>query len=166
MHSLPTDIKIFFYTVAALICSAIAAIFEHYRVAFISNEKFIIILFGIWVMDIFLGAYKHWKKHDFNFKRLFTRALLKLSLSFAAMVLTNAFISLPQIVDTPPANWFMFTMQMLNLVWIAGSAWTSCYYISNQTFPPKAFMERMENFNKSLNVKDLTDNPNKNIENE
>lgn len=155
MSNLATDIKVFLCATIALICSAIGAVYNHYEGVLLSNKAFIIVLFGVWLTDVILGARKHWKKRDFNFRLLFTRAMVKVGLSFAAMVLSNAFVSLPQIKDTPPANWFVFTMQMLNLVWIAGSAWTSCYYLSNETFPPKAFMQRLEKFNKSLDVKDI-----------
>lgn len=160
MTHFTNSLKAFICAIAALICSVIGLVFDHYHGVLLSNKMFIIVLFGVWVVDVILGARKHWKLHDFNFKKLFTRAMIKVGLSFAAMVLTNAFTSLPQIHDTPPANWFTFVMQMLNLVWIAGSAWTSCYYLSGETFPPKAFMKRLEKFNESLNPKDIIKNEN------
>jgi hypothetical protein len=123
----------------------------------VKDAAFVRILFLCLFLDLLLGAWKNYSRFTFNWKKLYTGLMEKVFVSFAGMVIFNALSSVEQLEALPEINsWFILTGKLMNLFYVGGSALSSMYVITGGKFPPVGFMQRLDKFNRTLNVDDLT----------
>jgi hypothetical protein len=107
-------------------------------------------------LDIILGIAKHWKLNDFSFQDLVTHAMLKVGIGFASMVIFNGFAFVLQDDAAFLKTYFLLVGKLLTMTYYAGSAFNSMSVLTGGKFPPLVWMNRMKEFNKTLNPKALS----------
>ena len=123
----------------------------------IPNQDFILIVLGAILVDWAFGIWKHLKKRTFSFKQNAYGLIIKVALTTGAAFL---FEGLGTIVkDSADIIVVSLTTVTRVIVFLypAVSAWQNIYIVSDERFPPKAWMDRINKFNENLNVKELTD---------
>ena len=123
----------------------------------VPNQDYILIVLGAILVDWFFGIWKHLKKRTFSFKQNAFGLVIKIALTTGAAFL---FEGLGTIVkDSADIIVVSLTTVTRVIVFLypAVSAWQNIYIVSDERFPPKAWMDRINKFNENLNVKELTD---------
>ena len=123
----------------------------------VPNQDYILIVLGAILVDWFFGIWKHLKKRTFSFKQNAFGLVIKIALTTGAAFL---FEGLGTIVkDSADIIVLSLTTVTRVIVFLypAVSAWQNIYIVSDERFPPKAWMDRINKFNENLNVKELTD---------
>ena len=123
----------------------------------VPNQDYILIVLGAILVDWFFGIWKHLKKRTFSFKQNAFGLIIKVALTTGAAFL---FEGLGTIVkDSADIIVLSLTTVTRVIVFLypAVSAWQNIYIVSDERFPPKAWMDRINKFNENLNVKELTD---------
>ena len=126
----------------------------------VPNQDYILIVLGAILVDWFFGIWKHLKKRTFSFKQNALGLIIKIALTTGAAFL---FEGLGTIVkDSADIIVVSLTTVTRVIVFLypAVSAWQNIYIVSDERFPPKAWMDRINKFNENLNVKELTDEKN------
>lgn len=126
------------------------------------DYTFFIFFLVLFVCDIVSGALKHfWKVHDFSFTQLGMKAFLKFAVCSIALVTFNV---MSKTLDTPDQvddaiNVYLFALgKTIVVVFIGGSVFENLYAITNGKFPPIGWLNRIKQFNQSVDIKDLTRN--------
>lgn len=123
----------------------------------IPNQDYILIVLGAILFDWFFGMWKHLKKRTFSFKQNAYGLIIKISLTTGAAFLFEGLGSI--VKDSADIIVLSLTTVTRVIVFLypAVSAWQNIYIVSDERFPPKAWMDRINKFNENLNVKELTD---------
>jgi hypothetical protein len=122
----------------------------------VTSPSFLSILVILLISDLFLGAWKHYKAHTFDFTELFKGLGIKVGVSILAMVLFNSLTSIHEMQSLGSIkDMITLTGKVANFVYIGGSAFNNMYYITNGKFPPVSWMERFKRFETTLDVKEL-----------
>ena len=123
----------------------------------IPNQDFILIVLGAILVDWFFGIWKHLKKRTFSFKQNAFGLIIKVALTTGAAFLFEGLNSI--VKDSADIIVVSLTTVTRVIVFLypAVSAWQNIYIVSDERFPPKAWMDRINKFNENLNVKELTD---------
>lgn len=122
----------------------------------IPNQDYILIVLGAILFDWFFGMWKHLKKRTFSFKQNAYGLIIKISLTTGAAFLFEGLGSI--VKDSADIIVLSLTTVTRVIVFLypAVSAWQNIYIVSDERFPPKAWMDRINKFNENLNVKELT----------
>ncbi len=123
----------------------------------IPNQDFILIVLGAILIDWAFGIWKHLKKRTFSFKQNAYGLIIKVALTTGAAFLFEGLGSI--VKDSADIIVVSLTTVTRVIVFLypAVSAWQNIYIVSDERFPPKAWMDRINKFNENLNVKELTD---------
>ena len=123
----------------------------------IPNQDFILIALGAILVDWAFGIWKHQKKRTFSFKQNAIGLIVKIALTTGAAFLFEGLGSI--VKDSADIIVVSLTTVTRVIVFLypAVSAWQNIYIVSDERFPPKAWMDRINKFNENLNVKELTD---------
>ena len=126
----------------------------------VSNQDYILIVLGAILLDWFFGIWKHLKKRTFSFKQNAFGLIIKVALTTGAAFLFEGLNSI--VKDSADIIVVSLTAVTRVIVFLypAVSAWQNIYIVSDERFPPKAWMDRINKFNENLNVKELTDEKN------
>lgn len=158
MQHLAIQTKLLICLLTSFVGSAILTVVNYYQGVLISNIVFLTVILSFYVLDITLGMLKHYKLKDFSFKELLTHALIKLVIAFASMVIFNGFAAVLEHDAAFLKTYFTMVGKLLTLTYYAGSAFNSMHTLTGGKFPPYAWIERMKEFNKTLDPKKLTNN--------
>lgn len=123
----------------------------------LSNQDYILIVLGAIFVDWIFGSIKHiFFTNTFSIKKNAIGLTAKIALATAGGFL---FEGLNYIVrDAELVLVVMKTMTRVIIFLYPGiSAFENIYIVSDEKFPPKAWMERLKKWNNSLNPKDLID---------
>ena len=109
------------------------------------------------MVDWVFGIWKHLKKRTFSFKQNAIGLIVKIALTTGAAFLFEGLGSI--VKDSADIIVVSLTTVTRVIVFLypAVSAWQNIYIVSDERFPPKAWMDRINKFNENLNVKELTD---------
>ena len=123
----------------------------------IPNQDYILIVLGAILVDWAFGIWKHLKKRTFSFKQNAIGLIVKIALTTGAAFLFEGLGSI--VKDSADIIVVSLTTVTRVIVFLypAVSAWQNIYIVSDERFPPKAWMDRINKFNENLNVKELTD---------
>ena len=123
----------------------------------VPNQDYILIVLGAILVDWFFGIWKHLKKRTFSFKQNAFGLIIKVALTTGAAFLFEGLGSI--VKDSADIIVVSLTTVTRVIVFLypAVSAWQNIYVVSDERFPPKAWMDRINRFNENLNVKELTD---------
>ena len=126
----------------------------------IPNQDYILIVLGAILVDWFFGIWKHLKKRTFSFKQNAYGLIIKVALTTGAAFLFEGLNSI--VKDSADIIVLSLTTVTRVIVFLypAVSAWQNIYIVSDERFPPKVWMDRINKFNENLNVKELTDEKN------
>ena len=126
----------------------------------VPNQDYILIVLGAILVDWFFGIWKHLKKRTFSFKQNAFGLIIKVALTTGAAFLFEGLNSI--VKDSADIIVLSLTTVTRVIVFLypAVSAWQNIYIVSDERFPPKAWMDRINKFNENLNVKELTDEKN------
>ena len=126
----------------------------------VPNQDYILIVLGAILVDWFFGIWKHLKKRTFSFKQNAFGLIIKVALTTGAAFLFEGLGSI--VKDSADIIVVSLTTVTRVIVFLypAVSAWQNIYIVSDERFPPKAWMDRINKFNENLNVKELTDEKN------
>ena len=123
----------------------------------VPNQDYILIVLGAILVDWFFGIWKHLKKRTFSFKQNAYGLIIKVALTTGAAFLFEGLNSI--VKDSADIIVVSLTTVTRVIVFLypAVSAWQNIYIVSDERFPPKVWMDRINKFNENLNVKELTD---------
>lgn len=126
----------------------------------ITNQDYILVVVAAILLDWFFGVWKHLEKKTFSLKKNAGGLVLKLALCVGAGMLFEGLNSI--VKDSADIIVLSLTIVTRVIVFLypAVSAWQNIYIVSDERFPPKAWMDRVNKFNENLNVKELTDEKN------
>ena len=126
----------------------------------ITNQDYVLVVVSAILIDWFFGVWKHLKKKTFSFKKNAGGLILKLTLCVGAGMLFEGLNSIVQnSADTIVASLTIVT-RVIVFLYPAVSAWQNIYIVSDERFPPKAWMDKINRFNENLDIKELTDEKN------
>lgn len=112
-----------------------------------------IVLFAI-LVDWFFGSWKHLKRRTFSLKNNAIGLLTKISLTVGGGFLFEGVNFLTK--DTAVVSSLLEVITRLVVFFYPTlSALQSIYIVSEETFPPKILIERIQRFNSSLKPEDL-----------
>ena len=126
----------------------------------ITNQDYVMIVVSAILIDWFFGVWKHLKKKTFSFKKNVGGLILKLTLCVGAGMLFEGLNSI--VKDSADIIVVSLTIVTRVIVFLypAVSAWQNIYIVSDERFPPKAWMDKINRFNENLDIKELTDGKN------
>jgi hypothetical protein len=156
MITLYIKIKLVFLTIFGTLIGALAYLSDYYKGILLENKSFVALFLMAYVSDVVMGIWAHLKKKDFSFTELFIKGLTKIAVSFVAMTLFNAIAGVEGVDDTGIKIYLLLVGKLMNLFYLAGSAFNNMYYVTDKQFPPLAWMKKVKEFNKTLDPKDLT----------
>lgn len=126
----------------------------------ITNQDYVMVVLAAILIDWFFGVWKHLKKKTFSFKKNAGGLVLKLALCVGAGMLFEGLNSI--VKDSADIIVVSLTIVTRVIVFLypAVSAWQNIYIVSDERFPPKAWMDKINRFNENLDIKELTDEKN------
>ncbi|MGB3452969.1 MAG: hypothetical protein WBA59_03985 [Moheibacter sp.] len=132
----------------------------------IHNQDYILIVLGAIFVDWVFGTIKHiWFTHTFTWKQNAIGLTTKIALAVAGGFLFEGLNTLVKDVDIVVTSFKIIT-RVIILMYPGVSAFENIYIVSGEKFPPKAWMERLKVWNKSLDPNDLINNKNNGNTNE
>lgn len=148
-------------TLAAVKLAAVPAVgltlSERFAGWYIDNAAFISFVLIAICIDAIVGAWVHYIKHDFNFRKLFWGFATKTMVLVFGYVLFEMIHQIVQDVEII-ATYFKVTLQLVVMLYPAGSVLGNISYLTNGKFPPIGWMKRLERFNLEGNIEILKPN--------
>lgn len=107
-------------------------------------------------IDLICGVWKHLKQHTFNFKLMFTGFIEKVGVTFLGMIVFNSLGAIQEWdkIETI-RDYVVLVGKLVNLIYVAGSAFNSMFVITGGKFPPVGWMARMKKFNEDVDIADF-----------
>lgn len=120
---------------------------------YIANKQFAgFILFCV-ICNLIIGAWYHYKMGTFKWEELLKKNTLMIT------VLAFSYTMLEMLRITAGENFaadsFRIIIQVSSLLYPVSKCLKNLYILSNKQFPPAFIMERLYNFEKTGNIKDL-----------
>ena len=144
-------LKYFFQVVSTL--GPIVMICEGLSGWFIENRKFSILITAVLIINLGVGIWYHLRMKSFSWEEFILKnikmaAILILAYSILEMIAITAGQNIL-------ADGYRTVIQLSTLLWPGGKVLKNLYILSNKQFPPEFIMERLYNFDKTGNLKDL-----------
>lgn len=152
----------FAVTKIAAVLTPIFYIYDKINNWAITNQDYILIVMGAIMVDWVFGTIKHiFFTKTFTWKKNAIGLTTKIALAVAGGFL---FEGLNYLVHE--ADWLVTSTKIMTriiiLMYPGLSAFENIYVVSGEKFPPKAWMERLQKWNKTLDPHDLIDNNKRN----
>jgi hypothetical protein len=120
---------------------------------YIENQRGASFIIFCIIANLFIGAWFHHKMRTFSWEQLIKKNTLIVS------VLVPSYIMLEMLRITAGENLaadsFRIIIQLSSLIYPISKSLKNLYILSNKQFPPAFIMERLYNFEKTGNLKDL-----------
>lgn len=144
----------FFYLVKLVLTFApIAFVLNYIGAWYKDNEQFFNFVLIALSINIVIGAWYHFKNKTFKWSEFWKRN------STMWLVLLPVYILLEMLRVTAGDNiigeTFKIVIELSTLLYPTSKALKNIYILSNKQFPPQFIMDRIYNFEKSGDVKDL-----------
>ena len=137
----------------------IAYLLNGLNIWFQSNQQFSSFVIICLIVNMIVGVWYHQKMRTFSWERFFKRNILMW------VVLMLVYLMLEMLRQTAGDNFvgesFKILIQITTLLYPISKSLKNIYILSNKQFPPAFIMEKIYNFEKSGNLKDLFDNDKK-----
>jgi hypothetical protein len=145
--------KLKYFASIIMTVSPIALVVEGLSGWIIENRRFSIFIFAALMLNLAVGIWYHLKMNTFSwgeflFKNCKMAAILILSYTMLEMIAITA-------GENIVADGFRTVIQVSTLLWPGSKFLKNLYILSNKQFPPAFIMERLYNFEKTGNLKDL-----------
>jgi len=134
--------------------SPFAILLERITHWYVENQTYIYWVCVAIIFDYIFGVWKHLKKKTFSWKQNGIGLLVKVGMAVGAGTLYEAlpyFLGEKNIVSDS----LLTIMRLSVFMYPAGSCWMNMYVVTNETFPPIGWIDRIKNFNKNLNINEL-----------
>ncbi len=107
--------------------------------------------------SLFMGIWKHLKLRTFSKTRMLLGFIEQITIVVVALIMFNAFSHIKEFARHQDAmDYFNLLWKTIVVSYPATSLFNSMYYVTNGKFPPVGWMKRMKNFQKNLNLQELT----------
>lgn len=145
--------KVQYYINVIFTSSLIMTIMSGLDLWYLENKRFFILVIGALIMNTIVGVWYHKKMRTFSWEEFFVRNLKM----WIILILVYYFLESLRITagDNIAGEFFKTVVQLSTLLYPGSKALKNLYILSNKQFPPKFIMERLYNFEKTGNVKDL-----------
>jgi hypothetical protein len=156
--------KLKYYFSIILTLGPIIWLIEQISGWYIVNKQFADFIMVALILNLVIGVWYHMKMGSF----CFVQFILKNSLMVLVLILGYSMLEMLRITfgNNVLAEGFKTVIQISTLLYPMSKALKNLYILSNKQFPPKFIMEKLYNFEKSGNIKDLfPEEENKNVEN-
>lgn len=127
---------------------------------YIDSQMTIVVMIGLLLADLFLGAWKHWKLSTFSFGEMFKGFLTKAVLVVVFYLIKEALIQILSDAELDSV-YVKVPLNLIIFIYLGGNALVNMGIISNGKIPPAILLKRMAKFNTTLNVDDLIPNKSK-----
>lgn len=122
----------------------------------LADTRFAESLMLLLIIDLVTGIWKHLKKKDFCWKRMYTGFLQKLVISFLGMTAFNVLGNVRELSELEGLRAYLILCgKLVNVFYVGGSAFNNMFIITGGKFPPVGWMERMKNFNRTADISAL-----------
>tara|TARA_R110000772_G_scaffold35637_11_gene85866 strand:+ start:7816 stop:8373 length:558 start_codon:yes stop_codon:yes gene_type:complete len=131
----------------------IAFLLEQFDVWFVDNEVFFSYVIVTLLVNIFVGGWYHKKNGSFEWAMFFRKNIemwVILILVYPVLEMVSNLAGHNIVGDG-----FKVVIQIATLLYPASKVFKNAYILSNKKFPPSFIMDRIYNFEKSGNLKDL-----------
>jgi len=120
---------------------------------YITNHTFANCIFLTVIFNLVVGAWYHFKMGTFSYMQFIFRN----SLMIAVILLGYTMLDMLRMTlgNNMLAEGFGTIVQLSTLLYPGSKVMKNLYILSNKQFPPAFIMERLYNFEKSGNIKDL-----------
>ena len=150
-----TTDKIQYFINIILTCAPIAYLLDGLNLWFTTNQKFASFILVCLFANMVIGCIFHHKTGTFSWERFFKRNIL---MWIYLIVVYGILEMLRQTVgDNFVGESFRVLIQLTSLLYPGSKVLKNIYILSNKQFPPEFIMEKIYNFEKSGNIKDLLD---------
>jgi len=122
---------------------------------FKTNQQFSAFVLICLVINMGVGARYHSKMKTFNWKEMLT----KNSVMCGVLILVYTMLEMLRLTagNNVVGEGFKILIQVMTLLYPISKACKNIYILSNKQFPPAFIMDRMYNFEKNGNLKELFD---------
>lgn len=134
--------------------SPFAILLEKFTHWYIENQTYIYWVCIAIAFDWLFGVWKHLKLKTFSWKLNGIGLLVKVSMAVGAGTLYEAlpyFLGEKNIVSDS----LLIVMRLSVFMYPAGSCWMNMYVVTNETFPPIGWIDKIKSFNKNLNISEF-----------
>lgn len=123
---------------------------------YLTNQQFANCIFITIIFNLIIGCWYHHKMGTFSYEQfIFRNAVMIAVIIFGYTMLEMLKIRMG---DNMLAQGFGITIEISTLLYPGSKVLKNLYILSNKQFPPAFIMERLYNFEKSGNLKDLLPN--------
>lgn len=150
--------KMCYFGKLVLAFGPIVAILEAFKLWAISNQVFIGIMLLALVMNCVIGMWYHDKMNTFKWSDFIKGNIRMFSGVVAMYILLEILRSAAG--DNVVSEVFKSFVQLSTLLWPVSKSLKNLYIIFDKKFPPSFIMDRLYNFEKTGNVRDLYDKDN------
>jgi len=157
----PSFIEKVQYWAKVLLASApVVAVLERLGFWYDSNSQFFRFVLIALLINMGVGLWYHLKMKTFSWKEFFSRNILM----FVNVLLVYVLLDMLRITagDNIIGETFKVLIQVTTLLWPASKALKNIYILNQKKFPPAFIMDRLYNFEKNGNIKDLFNDKNDN----
>lgn len=155
IHAGDFEDKIISTSKLALASSPFAYLLSFITDWFSLNSGYVIFVFIAIIMDHLIGTWVHlFIKRDFSMKKNITGFFTKTFLAIAVGVLVEG-ISYIMGEGLFVTDYFSILSRLMVFIYPAGSALMNVSLITKGNFPPTAWMDKIRNFNKNMDLKHL-----------
>lgn len=119
---------------------------------FIKDASFVVLMVFLMFADALFGMIKHYKLNNFSFKDLFFKFMIKLIMTFISMAIFNSFSEIKDIDSLGIDKWISLLGRLITFFYVAGSIFNNMFIVSSGKFPPIGWMNKMKNFNETLDI--------------
>lgn len=134
-------------------CGPIVWLSEGVTGWYIVNKQFAGFILVCVICNLIIGAWYHYKMGTFKWEELLKKNTLMITvLAFSYTMLEMLRITAG---ENFAADGFRIIIQLSSLLYPVSKCLKNLYILSNKQFPPAFIMERLYNFEKTGNIKDL-----------
>lgn len=145
-------IKLLYSVVLAGLISPIPFLIDSLKSYFMLDVAFTKLICWLLIFDLGFGIWKHLKLKDFCWKQMMYGLLIKIAVSYLALMIFNGFGTIEGISHLDIKIYILLIGKLANFFYIAGSIFNNMYIITSGKFPPIGWMKRMKKFNETLDL--------------
>jgi hypothetical protein len=134
-------------------CGPVAYLLQGFNSWFSTNQQFSTFVIICLASNMGVGAWYHHKMNTFSWEHFFKRNLLM----WAVLIIVYAMLEMLRLTagENIVADGFKVLIQITTLLYPISKVLKNIYILSNKQFPPEFIMEKIYNFEKNGDLKDL-----------
>lgn len=147
--------KLKYSGITTLILSPLTLFLDYFNKSFLHDVEFAVIIAGLIMVDLFMGAYKHIKFRTFDHRQLLFGLMEKVFISFMALITFGPFVYVLKDSSPMMADYFNLTARLLIIIYVTLPTFVNMHYITDGKLPPSRFIQHMRKYNETMDVADL-----------